>query len=249
MKTKTYTDEQLKEEIVLARSWRDLSLRLGLCGRGGGAYKSIQNHVNGLKLDYSHFNGRGWSKNKVFSFLRKEVSFYLKKDGPSIENQALKKKLIENALKEDKCEECGQLPIWNNKPLTLHLDHKDGNNKNNELLNLRILCPHCHSQTENFCGKNKTKKVIEQIEKLKKIKPIVICRNCKKDFYANKYKKMFCCEKCYYESLRKVERPPYEQLIKDTSEMSFVKVGQKYGVSDNSIRKWLKFYEKEMLKT
>jgi len=39
---------------------------------------------------------------------------------------------------------------------------------------------------------------------------------------------------------RKVERPSREQLEKDLSEMSFLKVGKKYGVSDNSIRKWLK---------
>ncbi len=42
---------------------------------------------------------------------------------------------------------------------------------------------------------------------------------------------------------RKVQRPPYEQLMADRQTMSFVKVGHKYGVSDNAVRKWIRWYE------
>lgn len=45
-------------------------------------------------------------------------------------------------------------------------------------------------------------------------------------------------------SQRKVKRPPYEQLKKEIEETSYCAVGRKYGVSDNAIRKWIKFYEK-----
>ncbi len=38
-------------------------------------------------------------------------------------------------------------------------------------------------------------------------------------------------------------RPSYEQLMADVSSMSFLAVGRKYGVSDNAIRKWLRWYE------
>ena len=50
----------------------------------------------------------------------------------------------------DKCSECGQESTWNNKPLSLQLDHIDGNSDNNDLSNLRLLCPNCHTQTETF---------------------------------------------------------------------------------------------------
>jgi hypothetical protein len=53
------------------------------------------------------------------------------------------------------CQECGQGQIWNNKPLSLHMDHIDGDSDNNSLNNVRLLCPHCHSQTNNFGVKNK----------------------------------------------------------------------------------------------
>ena len=53
----------------------------------------------------------------------------------------------------EKCAECDTTALWNNKPLVLQLDHIDGNSDNNSLMNLRLLCPNCHSQTENFGSK------------------------------------------------------------------------------------------------
>ena len=50
----------------------------------------------------------------------------------------------------EECERCGQGPIWNNEPLTLQLDHIDGDSDNNALDNLRLLCPNCHTQTETY---------------------------------------------------------------------------------------------------
>lgn len=44
---------------------------------------------------------------------------------------------------------------------------------------------------------------------------------------------------------RKVERPSLEQLRADLATMSFCAVGRKYGVSDNAVRKWLRWYERE----
>lgn len=70
---------------------------------------------------------------------------------------ALKQRLIAAGLKENKCEECGQLPQWNGKPLGLQLDHVDGNHRNNKIENLRIVCPNCHTQTETF-GRSTKKK-------------------------------------------------------------------------------------------
>lgn len=53
-----------------------------------------------------------------------------------------------------RCNCCG-LSEWNSKPLTLEVNHKDGNAANNVLENLEFLCPNCHSQTDTFKAKNK----------------------------------------------------------------------------------------------
>ena len=53
-----------------------------------------------------------------------------------------------------KCEICG-ISEWNNKALTLHVDHTNGDPSNNRPNNLRLLCPNCHSQTEFLGAANK----------------------------------------------------------------------------------------------
>lgn len=70
----------------------------------------------------------------------------------------LKILLYKAGLKENRCEDCG-IVSWNNKDIVCHLDHVDGNPRNNELINLRIVCPNCHSQTPTYCrGHNRIKK-------------------------------------------------------------------------------------------
>jgi hypothetical protein len=73
-------------------------------------------------------------------------------NGECRESVTLRKYLI--AKRGNKCEICGVVD-WNNKSLSLHVDHIDGNSDNNLPINLRLLCPNCHSQTETFCGRNK----------------------------------------------------------------------------------------------
>jgi len=71
----------------------------------------------------------------------------------------LKRKLFHFGYKEEKCELCGVKNEWNGKPLTLELHHIDGNRFNNRLDNLQILCPNCHSQIDNNCGKKVNSKM------------------------------------------------------------------------------------------
>ena len=73
---------------------------------------------------------------------------------PYYQTLKLKKRLMADGIKENKCEICG-ITEWNGKLLMMQLDHVDGNSHNHRLSNLRMTCPNCHSQTETFCGKNK----------------------------------------------------------------------------------------------
>jgi Zn finger protein HypA/HybF involved in hydrogenase expression len=66
--------------------------------------------------------------------------------------RTLKRFLLKNH--GEKCWSCG-ITEWNDKPIGFELEHIDGNSENNELNNLSILCPNCHSQTDTYKNKNK----------------------------------------------------------------------------------------------
>jgi hypothetical protein len=150
-------------------------------------------------------------------------------EGREIHGSTIKKRLIEAGLMKDECVVCGQLPIWNGKPLSLELDHINGNRFDNRIENLRIICPHCHSQTDTFRGRaNKGKKFYQEVKKYE-------CQDCGSEITCGAER----CTTCYQKSQRKVVRPNREILLADIAELGYSGTGRKYGVSDNAVRKWL----------
>lgn len=80
----------------------------------------------------------------------------------------LKERLVKEGLKKYECECCG-ITEWNGKPISLQLHHINGIHNDNRLSNLQLLCPNCHSQTENFAGtKGKGTSIIRKADSLKK---------------------------------------------------------------------------------
>jgi len=124
-----------------------------------------KNSIN-LKLAYienrkncNQFNNkRNWSKNKLLLPVEK---VFCKKSNAS--TKLLKKYLIVLGIKEDKCEICG-INKWLGNPLTISVHHIDGDRRNNEVNNLQLLCPNCHSQTDNFSGRNKIKVKLNELD-------------------------------------------------------------------------------------
>jgi transposase-like protein len=68
--------------------------------------------------------------------------------------KTIKKILVRDHGVKEECAICKIEPMWHGKTLVLQLDHIDGINSNNNVSNLRLLCPNCHSQTSNYTGKN-----------------------------------------------------------------------------------------------
>lgn len=71
-------------------------------------------------------------------------------DNSLTSSSTVKYRVLKERLLLYKCAICGLDPLWNQKQLTLQLDHIDGKRNNHTLTNLRFLCPNCHSQTSTW---------------------------------------------------------------------------------------------------
>ena len=124
--------------------------------------------------------------------------------------------------------------------MSLILDHINGVPDDHRLENLRILCPNCAATLQTHCGR-------------KNRRPPVKCLECGSEFYRKRREQRFCSRRCSQHAHRKqsvahrhVRRPPYGRLVQEIQATSYLAVGRKYGVSDNAVRKWVRFYENEM---
>lgn len=108
-------------------------------------------HCSGKSRTNQLDSHRGWNKGTML--ISTDDVFLL--DSP-YSNTYIKKVLLFNELKEKKCDVCKN-DSWMNQPLVLELHHINGKRTDNTLCNLQILCPNCHSQTDNWRGKNKGK--------------------------------------------------------------------------------------------
>ncbi len=68
---------------------------------------------------------------------------------------ALKRRFVQDGILDEVCAVCGAPPEWLGEPLTLQLDHINGDGTNHKPENVRLLCPNCHSQTLTFGGRNR----------------------------------------------------------------------------------------------
>ena len=122
--------------------------------------------------------------------------------------------------------------------------HLDGDRANNQYTNLLIITKQQHGRLHAWlsAGAPGTERFRENGENsLKaKVEPPRYCCVCGLTLQDRQVSS--CSDSCVNLKSRKVERPSKEQLMSDMHDMSMVKVGAKYGVSDNAVRKWLKTY-------
>lgn len=129
------------------------------CDVCGKVFKNVYS----MSAHKAHCTGANTTKQlKPFQFTGETKGTILKsKDeiftsGSTFRSTYVKKALYYYDLASKECSHCG-ISEWNGKPIVLELDHIDGDNRNNVLENLRVLCPNCHSQTPTFRGKNKSR--------------------------------------------------------------------------------------------
>ena len=146
MKLHKYSEDQLKEAVKQSTSKRQVLLKLKVSPFGGN-YDVLNKAIRIFRLDTSHFRGQAWNKGKILP-PKTPLKAYLDNKVP-IQSFKLKNRLLQAGFFVHKCVHCKK-KTWLGRPIPLELDHINGNNKDNRLQNLRLLCPNCHTFTPTF---------------------------------------------------------------------------------------------------
>lgn len=216
---KRYTDDVVCQAAAKVYSLSGLISELGLV-KAGGNYNTVKMLIQKLNIDTTHWTGQGWSKDQQL----KDWSQY---------NRAanLKPHLIK--ARGHFCEKC-KLSKWLGEIIKLEIHHVDEDRTNNNLNNLLLLCPNCHSCTPGWrkskCGQA----------------PIVkgSCVDCGDLIHKDSDRCRVCNgirRQKNQKTIRssKIEWPDYDTLKNMVQEKSYLAVGRDLGVSDNAVRKRL----------
>ena len=148
-----WTDENLIEAVKSSTSIRAVIKKLALKPAGGN-YSFVNENIRRLNLDKSHFKGKAWNKGLSYrSKTREDIGVLLRK-GSIVQSYKLKRRLFDEGLKIPQCELCGWQQKTPDDRIPVELDHINGDNTDNRLENLRILCPNCHSLQPTHRGRN-----------------------------------------------------------------------------------------------
>ena len=259
-----YTDQQFIKAVKQSYNIRQVCLKLGIVAYGGN-YQVVKRKIEKMKIDISHF---GLKATKRITCKSLPLDIILTQGSYHTNLHSLKGRLLKNNIFEYKCYQCGKKTIEQNGqiiPIPLQLHHIDGDRQNNDINNLTLLCPICHSLTTNFRGKKKVKR------------QYIYCSKCGKEIRKNKYglckdcyvqnncptkrslakRKTNCkqcgielakntqsglCRACLNKKMTTPNKPSKEVLQQQVKQYSMLSLGRKYGVSDGAIRKWCKQY-------
>lgn len=204
--------------------------------------ETLNSYLQKMEIEYAGQQGR-YNQTPAN---KKTVEEYLA-SAEKIKSSKLKYKILEEGIKEYKCECCGRTE-WNGLPIPLELHHIDGDHYNNNLSNLMIVCPNCHAQLtsqqsasqdpytyKNYIGQNQKDGSEQKIKERKKQNK---CIDCGKPILSKSVR----CVECAYKHRSSC---PYnrEELKRLIRESNFRQIGKTNNVSDNTVRKWCKKFD------
>ncbi len=216
----TISEEQLNKAVKDSYNLTSAMKAIGYVQPRANNYKAFKRKCSDFNIDISHLEQN--ESNPLSSQRYTDEEIFI--ENSLISQSTLRAHFLKGEYQKYKCAICG-ISEWNHKPLTLRLDHINGNRTDDRLENLRWVCPNCDSQLDTYCNKGKS---------------VYYCIDCGKVISSSKAVR---CEECAKKAIRKVERPDRETLKELIRNIPFTQIANQYQVSDNAIRKWCDQYQ------
>lgn len=147
-----YTRAQLEAAVQASASFAGVLRVLGI-PQAGGSQAYLARRIRKEGLDTSHFTGQAHMRGLQGRRARPHDILVLRPEGSNrVTTTRLRRAMLDMGV-DHCCAACGLAAEWKGMPLTLVIDHVNGNWLDNRLENLRFLCPNCHAQTATWCRK------------------------------------------------------------------------------------------------
>ena len=142
-KWRKFTRQEIEKFVQDSDGFASLADKLGYSTTSGSYLATLKSMTEELDLDTSHFQGQAWNKNNFdYTRFRQGIVIKTSQAVPAL-----------SYVRGHCCERCNK-EEWLGQPIPLEVHHEDGDPLNNEMDNLKLLCPNCHALTENYRGKN-----------------------------------------------------------------------------------------------
>ncbi|PWK65547.1 HNH endonuclease [Streptomyces sp. CG 926] len=144
--------EELTQAIADSVSFAGTLRLLGFPDHGGQR-GHLRSWIAEEGHDTSHFVGQGHQRGTTRPTPPRAPEDILIKR--TVGQQRVRTPLLRQALQDigipEQCDHCGSPPQWRGRPMTLEIDHINGDRNDDRPGNLRLLCPNCHATTSTWC--------------------------------------------------------------------------------------------------